>query len=83
MLVKMLQIVKRVMMKLKLDSDMKIATEQAKYKKHCQFCGHTISFYAFEPERKLCSWCKRYNFKNGLVEFKTLLEKERKRTKYE
>ena len=71
------------MMKMKIKKDMKMASEQAKYKKHCQFCGHTISFYAFEPERKLCSWCKRYNFKNGLVEFKTLLEKERKREQNE
>lgn len=66
-----------------IKEDTKLASQQSKYKKYCKYCGHTMSFYAFEKERKLCSWCKRYNFKNGLVEFKTLLEKERKRTKYD
>jgi rRNA maturation endonuclease Nob1 len=70
-------------MKMTIKDDTKLATEQAKYKKHCQFCGHTISFYAFEPDKKLCSWCGKYNYRNGLVEFKTLLEKEREREQNE
>ena len=59
--------------------EIKLAEEQLKYKKYCKFCGHTMSFYAFEPDRKVCSWCGYYNYKNGFVEFKYMLEKERKR----
>ena len=69
-------------MKVKMNKDIKLAEEQLKYKKYCRICGHTMSFYAFEPDKKLCSWCGHYNYKNGLVEFKYLLEKERKRIKY-
>lgn len=65
-------------MKMKIKKDMKMASEQAKYKKYCQFCGHTISFYAFEPDKKLCSWCGKYNYRNGLVEFKDILFKKRR-----
>lgn len=70
-------------MRMKIKEDTKLATELRKNHKYCKFCGHTLTFYAFEPDRKLCSWCGYYNYKNGLVEFKYLLEKERKRIKYE
>lgn len=59
-------------MKMAIKQDSKLASEQLKYKKNCKFCGHTISFYAFESDRKLCSWCGRFNYKNELVEFKEL-----------
>ena len=65
-------------MKMTIKEDTKLATEQSKYKKYCEFCGHTISFYAFEKDKKLCSWCGRYNYRNGLVEFKDKLEKKKK-----
>lgn len=63
----------------KISVDTKLASIQNEFKKHCKYCGHTISFYAFEPNRKLCSWCGFYNYKSGFVEFKEKLEKERKR----
>lgn len=60
------------------EDDIKIAEEQSKYKKHCKFCGHTISFYAFESDKKLCSWCKKYNYRNKKVEFRELLLKKKR-----
>jgi hypothetical protein len=46
------------------------------FKYYCEHCGHTISFYAFEPEKKLCHCCGRYNYKNDLVKFKDILIKK-------
>lgn len=66
------------MIRIRMEEDIKIASEQSKNKKHCKYCGHTISFYAFEKERKLCDWCGRFNYKNELVEFKHILEKKKK-----
>lgn len=66
------------MIKLKIKEDSILMSEQAKYKKHCEFCGHTISFYAFEPNKKLCNYCGKYNYKNDLVKFKDLLNKKMK-----
>ena len=63
-------------MRMKLKEDMLITSEQKKYHKHCKYCGRTISFYAFEKDKKLCSWCGRYNYRSGLVEFKDKLKKE-------
>lgn len=65
-------------MRLTIKDDTKLATEQAKYKRYCKYCRHTISFYAFEGDKKLCSWCGRYNYRNGLVEFKELLKKKKR-----
>ena len=65
-------------MRLKLKEDAKLASEQRKYKKYCKYCKHTISFYAFEPDKKLCSWCGKYNYRNGLVEFKDILFEKRR-----
>jgi hypothetical protein len=61
-----------------IKKDSILMSEQAKHKKHCEYCGHTISFYAFEPTKKLCDWCGRYNYKNELVKFKYLLNKKMK-----
>lgn len=66
-------------MKMTIKEDTKLATEQSKYKKYCEFCGHTISFYAFEKNKKLCSWCGNYNYKNQLVKFKELLIKKKRK----
>ena len=52
----------------------KLATELTKYKKLCKFCGHTLSFYAFEPDKKLCNYCGRYNYRNDKIEFKELMK---------
>ena len=54
--------------------------KQAKVNFHyyCGYCGHTISFYAFEPDRKLCHFCGRFNYRNDLAEFKDKLIKKKK-----
>lgn len=65
-------------MRMTIKEDTKLASEQSKYKKYCKYCGHTISFYAFESDKKLCSWCKRYNYRDKKVEFKELLNKKKK-----
>lgn len=41
--------------------------------KHCDFCGHTISFYSFEPDKKLCNHCGNYNYRNDEIKFKDKL----------
>lgn len=61
-----------------IKEDTKLASQQSKYKKYCKYCGHTMSFYAFEKERKLCNWCKRYNYRNEKVEFRELLLKKKR-----
>lgn len=53
----------------------KLENEKMKYKKYCEFCGHTISFYAFERDKKVCNHCGRYNYRNNLVKFKDILNK--------
>lgn len=56
--------------------DSKILNEQAKYKKYCEYCGHTISFYFFEKDRKCCSHCGKYNYKNDFIKFKYKLKEK-------
>ena len=47
--------------------DSRVLTEQAKFKKKCEICGHTLSFYAFEKDRKCCYHCGTYNYKNDPI----------------
>lgn len=49
-----------------------------KNQKHCDYCGHTISFYAFEPDTKICNHCQHLNYRNDLVMFKDKLNKKMK-----
>ena len=35
----------------------KLEDEKRKYQKYCEFCGHTMSFYSFEKDKKLCNHC--------------------------
>ena len=56
--------------------DSKIFTEQSKFKKNCEFCGHTLSFYAFEKDRKCCSHCGRFNYKNDFIKLKYKLREK-------
>lgn len=56
--------------------DTKLFKEMAKHKKHCEFCGHTISFYFFEPERKCCRFCGRFNYRNDFIKFKYKLREK-------
>lgn len=55
-------------------NDVKLAEEQAKMKRYCQWCGHTMTFYAFEPNKKICHWCKRYTYKDKKSEFEDKLK---------
>lgn len=68
---------------MKFKEDSKLATIQRKFKKYCKYCGHTITFFAFEPDKKICTWCGFYNYRNGLVEFKDLLNKKMRRIRNE
>lgn len=56
--------------------DQKVLNEQSKHKKYCEYCGHTLTFYHFEKDRKICRHCGYYNYKNDFVKFKyKLIEK--------
>ena len=65
-------------MRLTIKEDTKLASEQLKYKKYCRYCGHTMTFYAYEKDKKLCTWCGKYNYRNGLVEFKELFKQKKR-----
>ena len=51
----------------------KLEDEKRKYQKYCEFCGHTMSFYSFEKDKKLCNHCGKYNYKNDAIKFKYCL----------
>lgn len=68
---------------MQLKDDMKLINEQSKFKKYCKYCGHTMTFYHFENDRKICSYCGRYNYRNDEVKFKILLNQKRRELKYE
>lgn len=61
----------------RFNTSRKMTDELAKHKKHCEFCGHTMTFYAFEPDKKLCDWCKKYNYRDEAAKFKDKLKKQR------
>lgn len=54
----------------------KLEKEKSKYRKYCEYCGHTISFYAFEDDRKICNYCKKYNYRTDKIKFRYLLRKK-------
>ena len=57
--------------------------EQTKYRVYCN-CGHSMVIYPFEHKnKKICSWCGNYVYKNNVEKFKDLLIKKRKRLNYE
>ena len=62
----------------KFKRDMKLEMERLKLRRRCKKCGHTISFYSFEPDRKLCNYCGTFNYRSDLVEFKKKLNKKAK-----
>lgn len=70
---------KKRMMKIKINEDIKLATEKMKNKKYCCYCKHTISFYAFEKDKKICKWCGKYNYKDDKAKFKDVFIKKEKR----
>lgn len=56
--------------------DQKLIEEQAKNKKYCEYCGHTLTFYAFEKDRKVCSFCGYFNYRNDFIKFKYKLKEK-------
>lgn len=60
----------------RFENDKKLLDEKNKMSKHCEFCGHTISFFAYENDKKICSFCGRYNYRNDYVKFLSLIKKE-------
>ena len=64
----------------KEDSD--LANEKRKMKIECPRCRHLINFYAFEKvEKKLCSYCKVYVFKDKKQEFEYRMKQKMKEVK--
>lgn len=52
-----------------LSSDFKLMEERTKYRVYCK-CGHSIVFFPVEhKDKKLCSWCGYYVYRNKKVEF--------------
>jgi rRNA maturation endonuclease Nob1 len=49
---------------------------QINFHYYCEYCGHTISFYAFEPEKKVCDFCGKLNYKNEFAKFKDKLNEK-------
>ena len=55
-------------------NDSKISSERAKYKIYCSKCGHGTVFYPMEHKnKKICSWCGYYVYKDKKEEFKERL----------
>lgn len=61
-----------------MEEEIKIMSEQRKYKNQCSNCNYKISFYAFEPDKKVCKWCGTLNYKNDKARFKHLFLKKKK-----
>lgn len=62
----------------KMDEYNKKSNEMSKYKVYCK-CGHSTVIYPFEHKnKKICSWCGNYVYKNQLEKFKDLLIKKKK-----
>lgn len=56
--------------KLNYKDESTLANEKRKMKVECPNCRHLINFYAFEKtDKKLCTYCKIYVFKNKKDEF--------------
>lgn len=60
----------------RFNADRKLYNELTNNSKHCEFCGHTITFYFFEKDRKVCKYCGRFNYRNDFVKFKYKLEEK-------
>lgn len=58
-----------------MKQDILLAEEVARNRRYCQHCGHSMTFYAFEPTKKLCKHCGRYTYKDKIYEFKDKLRK--------
>lgn len=58
---------------MKFADDIKLENAKRQMSKYCEYCHHTMTFYAYEKDKKVCSWCGRYNYRNDKIKFKTLL----------
>lgn len=68
--------------KLTFKEDSDLANEKRKMKVECPNCRHLINFYAFEHvDKKLCTYCNKYVFKNKEVEFKYRMKEKMKEVK--
>lgn len=59
----------------------KLHNVKTKNSRYCEHCGHTITFYAFEPDKKCCNWCGKYTYRDNAAKFKDLLAKKQKELK--
>ena len=52
-----------------LSNDFKLIEERTKYRIYCK-CGHSMVFFPVEhKDRKICSWCGNYVYRNKKIEF--------------
>lgn len=54
----------------------KLARIKLNFKRKCEYCGTSTSFYAFEKDKKICRTCNRTIYRNDLIKFKDKLKKE-------
>lgn len=69
------------MKKSKFENDKILQREKMKMSRLCEFCGHRISFYAFEKDKKVCSYCGKYNYRNDYIKFLDLMQKAKENNK--
>jgi len=62
---------------LSLDEEKKLYEEKQKYRVICK-CGHT-NYMTHRTNKKICSWCHNYVFKNPKDEFEYKLKQVRER----
>ena len=56
--------------------DTKLFNAIAKLRRHCKNCGHSVIFYEnSKKEKRICTHCGNYIYKNDLIEFKEKLKK--------
>lgn len=60
-------------------NDMRLIEERARFRVYCK-CGHGTLFFPFEhKDKKVCSWCGYYIYKDKQAEFSDKLKKEFKK----
>jgi ribosomal protein L37E len=62
--------------------DIKNPQAKSNFHKYCIKCGHTMTFYHFENDKKICSYCGTLNYRNNLIEFKDKIKKEMRKINY-
>lgn len=67
---------------MKNDYDMVFYKKMNELKVPCKHCGHK-EIFTTRSDRKICSWCHNYVYKNNYVEFKYKLKENIGKVKYE